>query len=196
MGAQMENRDPEESKRFLDLIKRNIEDMEALIEGLLTHSRVGRQALEIQKIDMERLVREVYSGVMSVQISRDVRLTLHPLPPAHADLFSIRLVWRNLIENAIKFTRSMSVAELEVGAISEQGRQVYFVRDNGIGFPMKYADKVFEVFQRIHGLRQYEGTGVGLAIVQRIVTRHGGTIWVESVEDVGTTFFFTLGGGT
>ncbi|MEN6341147.1 MAG: ATP-binding protein, partial [Methanospirillum sp.] len=123
---------------------------------------------------------------------RDVRITIGDLAPCRADPALLKQVFANLIGNALKFTRNRETAEIEIGSVEENGRPVYFVRDNGVGFDQKYANTLFQVFHRLHDAREYEGTGVGLAIVHRIVERHGGRIRVESESGRGTTFFFTL----
>ncbi|MEN6341151.1 MAG: ATP-binding protein, partial [Methanospirillum sp.] len=125
---------------------------------------------------------------------RDVRITIGDLAPCRADPALLKQVFANLIGNALKFTRNRETAEIEIGSVEENGHPVYFVRDNGVGFDQKYANTLFQVFHRLHDAREYEGTGVGLAIVHRIVERHGGRIRVESESDRGTTFFFTLSG--
>ncbi len=121
-----------------------------------------------------------------------MNLTLHQCPPVLADPDLMQIVFVNLSSNALKFTGCRETAEIEVGSDTKDDQTVFFVKDNGVGFDMKYADKVFTPFQRLHRVEEYEGTGVGLSIVQRIIHRHGGRIWVESEVDVGTTFYFTL----
>lgn len=179
--------------RYLDQISQNARRMARLIDDLLNFSRTGRQALAIREIDPAVLVAEVLDDLAGERQGRDVRVTVGGLAPCRADPALLKQVFANLIGNALKFTRNREVAEIEIGSSEEDGRPVYHVRDNGVGFDQKYANTLFQVFHRLHDAREYEGTGVGLAIVQRIIERHGGRIWVESEPDRGTTFFFTLG---
>ena len=123
---------------------------------------------------------------------RNLKLKIGPLPACQGDPALLKLVWSNLITNALKFTRHRDPAVIELGCQAENGETIYFVRDNGAGFDMRYAGKLFGVFQRLHRVEEYEGTGVGLAIVQRIVHRHGGRIWAEAAVDRGATFHFTV----
>jgi signal transduction histidine kinase len=178
--------------RYLDQISQNARRMARLIDDLLNFSRTGRQSLSIRELDPAVLVAEVLDDLAGERQGRDVRVTVGGLAPCRADPALLKQVFANLIGNALKFTRNRETAEIEVGSFDEDGRPVYFVRDNGVGFDQKYANTLFQVFHRLHDAREYEGTGVGLAIVQRIVDRHGGRIWVESEPDRGTTFFFTL----
>ncbi len=178
--------------RYLDQISQNARRMARLIDDLLNFSRTGRQALTIREIDPAVLVAEVLDDLAGERQGRDVRVTVGGLVPCRADPALLKQVYSNLIGNALKFTRNREVAEIEIGSVEEIGGPVYYVRDNGVGFDQKYANTLFQVFHRLHDAREYEGTGVGLAIVQRIVERHGGRIWVESEPNRGTTFFFTL----
>jgi PAS domain S-box-containing protein len=183
----------ESAMRYLDQISQNARRMARLIDDLLNFSRTGRQALTIREIDPSVLVAEVLDDLAGEQQGRDVRVTVGGLPPCRADPALLKQVFANLIGNSLKFTRNREVAEIEVGSAEVDGQTVYHVRDNGVGFDQKYANTLFQVFHRLHDAREYEGTGVGLAIVQRIIDRHGGRIWVESEKGLGTTFFFTLG---
>jgi PAS domain S-box-containing protein len=178
--------------RYLDQISQNARRMARLIDDLLNFSRTGRQALTIREIDPAVIVAEVLDDLNGERQGRDVRVAIGSLVSCQADPALLKQVFANLIGNALKFTRNREVAEIEIGSYDEDGHPVYFVRDNGVGFDQKYANTLFQVFHRLHDTREYEGTGVGLAIVQRIVERHGGRCWVESGPDRGTTFFFTL----
>jgi PAS domain S-box-containing protein len=178
--------------RYLDQISQNARRMARLIDDLLNFSRTGRQALTIREIDPAVLVAEVLDDLAGERQGRDVKVTVGGLAPCRADPALLKQVYSNLIGNALKFTRNREVAEIEVGSVEEPDGPVYYIRDNGVGFDQKYAKTLFQVFHRLHDAREYEGTGVGLAIVQRIIERHGGRIWVESKPNEGTTFFFTL----
>jgi light-regulated signal transduction histidine kinase (bacteriophytochrome) len=163
-----------------------------LIDDLLAFSRLSRQALNKQAIATGDLVRQVLADLGAEQEGRHVEIVMGELPPCQADPGLLRQVWMNLLSNALKYTRKREVARIEIGWQKQDGESVYYVRDNGAGFDMQYADKLFGVFQRLHRAQEYEGTGVGLAIVQRIVHRHGGRVWAEGRVDHGATFFFAL----
>ena len=164
--------------------------MGRLIDDLLALSRLGRQAPKKQPVDPAALVREVLAARPA---GREVTVVVGDLPPCQADAGLLRQVFANLLDNAIKFTRRRAQARIEVGCEWQAGVPVYFVRDNGAGFDMRNAGRLFGVFQRLHTADEYEGTGVGLATVQRIIHRHGGRIWAEAAPDQGATFYFTLG---
>jgi light-regulated signal transduction histidine kinase (bacteriophytochrome) len=166
--------------------------MGRLIDDLLNFCRIGKCTIQSSCVDMEGMVREVYCELRHGDADRQVELRLHGLPGAAADPVLVRQVWTNLLDNAFKYTRPRTCAEVEVGGSTADGESVYFIRDNGIGLDMKYADKLFKVFQRLHGADEFEGNGVGLALVQRIVQLHNGRVWVESKPDQGATFYFTL----
>ncbi len=184
---------PEEVRKYLLRIQAGSEQMGRLIDDLLSFSRLGRQDIRKNTVDMFALAREVCDSLSGEYAGRQVRIVLGLLPPAHADPGLMTRVYANLVGNAIKYTRQRDVAEIEIGCLRRRGPNVYFVRDNGAGFNMKYADKLFGVFQRLHRQDEFEGTGVGLATVKRIVERHGGKIWAEAEEGQGATFYFTLG---
>jgi light-regulated signal transduction histidine kinase (bacteriophytochrome) len=169
--------------------------MGCLIDDLLAFSRLNRQALTKQPVDMESLVRGVLEEVLPESNKRNIEIINGNLPAAAGDSALLRQVWANLISNAIKYSRHAQQARIEIGALSEKQGKVYYVRDNGAGFDMKYADKLFGVFQRLHRADEFEGTGIGLAIVQRVVHRHGGRVWAEAKVNEGATFYFTLEGG-
>ncbi|MBX3026125.1 PAS domain S-box protein [bacterium] len=184
---------PGEARAHLATIQGAAERMGALIDALLNLSRLGRQALLRRPVDMARLVREVLADLQPLAVGRAVEVALGALPPGDADPTLLRQVWLNLLSNAFKYTTPRAVARIEIGSRREQGEVVYFVRDNGAGFDMGYVDRLFGVFKRLHSQSEFEGTGVGLAIVQRIVHRHGGRVWAEAAPDQGATFSFTLG---
>jgi light-regulated signal transduction histidine kinase (bacteriophytochrome) len=182
-----------ESRRYMDVIIESARYAGALVDNLLSFSRIGRSTLDPMRIDMNQLVREVRQEVAGDEAAgRNVEWVVHDLPAVRADLILLRLVVRNLLSNAVKYTRARAEARVEVGARPEGREWVFFVRDNGVGFDMAYQDKLFGVFQRLHRMEDFEGTGIGLATVRRIVGRHGGRTWAESAVDQGATFYFTL----
>jgi light-regulated signal transduction histidine kinase (bacteriophytochrome) len=181
-----------EGRRLLNVIRDNAATMGQLIDGLLTFSHLGRKPLEQSDINMEELSKSVFDEVQAHDKHR-VCLELQSLPPAFADRSMIRQVLLALISNGFKFTRPQQNPVLEIGVKERIGNQnVYYVRDNGVGFDMQYSDKLFGVFQRLHGPEEFEGTGVGLALVQRIVLRHMGRVWAEGRVGQGATFYFSL----
>jgi light-regulated signal transduction histidine kinase (bacteriophytochrome) len=179
--------------RYLQLLRSNTQQMGRLIDDLLALSHLGRQPLTRQPVAPAALVRQVLADLHSEQEGRHVDVSIGDLPVCQADPGLLRQVFLNLLSNALKFTRRREVAVVEIGCREEKGPCVYFVRDNGVGFDMRYVHKLFGVFQRLHSAEEYEGTGVGLAIVQRIIHRHGGRVWAEAEVDKGATFYFTLG---
>ena len=182
----------EEGKRQLTVIETNAVKMGHLIDDLLAFSRAGRTAMNVAGIDMNRLVAEVVETLKGSDVGAKADILVAALPPAQGDPAMIRQVLANLLENAVKFSRNRPEPKVEVGSFERDGEEIYFVRDNGVGFDMKYHDKLFGVFQRLVTEKEFEGTGVGLAIVQRFVTRHGGRVWAESRPGEGASFFFTL----
>lgn len=177
---------------YLDVIRRNSVKMDQLINDLLSFSRLSRQDVQRTEIDMTGLVQNVFAELHAEVPEREVNLTLFPLPGARGDAAMVRQVWVNLISNALKFTSTRAVAEIEVGARVENDRVHYYIHDNGVGFDPSYADQLFRVFQRLHTDSDFEGTGVGLAIVSRIVHKHGGEVEAEGAVDGGATFSFNL----
>jgi signal transduction histidine kinase len=186
----------DENNRVLGKIIESAQRMETLIEDLLAFSQLGRHAISAKEIDMEALAREVLDELRSVPGQRVPQCILKPLPFGWGDRSLIRQVWLNLLSNAIKFTGTREVPSIELGGSSENARNVYYVKDNGAGFDMRYYDKLFGVFQRLHSASEFPGTGVGLAIVQRVVVRHGGSAWAEGKSGEGATFYFALPKGT
>ena len=183
----------DEGRRMLGVIRSETQRMARLIDDLLAFSRLGRQQLEPVRIDMHGLAREVFDELAALEPARRLRLDLHPLPPARGVPAMLRQVWVNLIGNAIKFTGEREVGEIEIGAREDaDGGRIYFVKDNGAGFDMRYAGQLFGVFQRLHTRQEFPGTGVGLALVQRIVQRHGGRVSAEGEVGRGATFSFAL----
>jgi PAS domain S-box-containing protein len=184
---------PSEAGHYLRIVRENTQQMGHLIDDLLAFSRLGRQSLNKHMIPTDDLVRQALQSLSGEQEGRRVEVSIGDLPPCQGDPALLRQVWINLLSNALKFTRGREVARIEVGSLSQEGgAQVYFVKDNGVGFDMRYADKLFGVFERLHSEREFEGTGAGLAIVQRIIHRHGGRVWAEAEVDKGATFYFTI----
>ncbi len=179
-------------RRFLKVIHDSARHAGRLVDDLLAFSRMGRAELRQTPVDTAALVEEVRREVAGEAEGRNVRWEVGPLPAVKGDPAMLRLVWRNLLSNAVKYTRPRAEARVEVGGTADGPEAVFFVRDNGVGFDMKYKDKLFGVFQRLHRPEQFEGTGIGLANVRRIVARHGGRAWAEGVPDGVATFFFSL----
>ncbi len=186
---------PERGRKYLNTIREGAQRMGNLIDDLLSFSRLSRAALARRTVDTARLVEGALTELAFMREGRNVDLRIDALPPCEGDPALLKQVWLNLLSNALKYSRRRDPAVIEVGCIRKDGEEtVYFVRDNGAGFDMRYAGKLFGVFQRLHRAEEYEGTGVGLAIVQRVIHRHGGRIWAESEVDRGAVFYFTLGG--
>jgi PAS domain S-box-containing protein len=185
---------PEEVQHHLRRIEEGAARMGKLVDELLNLARVGRQALTVQATRLGALVQDVVTLLEPETEGRQVEWKIADLPVGECDPTLMRQVFQNLISNALKYSRPRSPAVIEIGQSERDGQMVIFVKDNGVGFSMKYADKLFGVFQRLHRPEEFEGTGVGLATVQRIVQKHGGRVWVEAEIDCGATFYFTLGG--
>jgi two-component system sensor kinase len=179
---------------MLGVIRSETQRMGHLIDDLLAFSRLGRQQMELEEIDMRELAQAVFDEQAAQESAgRNFHLVIRELPPVRATGTMIRQVWVNLIGNAIKFTKGRDPAEIEIGTMDgEDGVPVYYVKDNGAGFDMRFADKLFGVFQRLHSADEFPGTGVGLALVQRIIQRHGGRVWAVGEVDRGATFYFTI----
>lgn len=183
-----------DGQHYLQRVRDSAQQMAQLIDDLLEFSRLSRQPILKQEVDPAALVRQVLDELKPDYIGRPVNIVIGDLPMCLADPGLLRQVLANLLSNALKYSRMREVAQVEVGWLSEMS--AYVVRDNGAGFDMRYANKLFDVFQRLHDAEAFEGTGVGLAIVKRIVERHGGRIWAEAEVDKGATFYFTLSGHT
>jgi len=182
-----------EARRYLEKIADGAEKLGHLVDDLLSLSKVGLQELSLQDIQLDLLVPKVISNLAPEFTGRDIEWRIGKLFSMECDPGLMRQVFVNLLSNAVKYTGKREHAVIEVGETMQGGERVIFVRDNGVGFEMQYAGKLFGVFQRLHKARDFEGTGVGLAIVQRIIRKHGGRIWAEAELDHGATFFFTLG---
>jgi len=182
---------PSEAQRQLEVIRERTQHMGKLIDDLLRLSRVTRKGLELARVDMNVLLRSALTELDPRALER-TRMALAPLPPVVGDAALLKQAWVNLLSNAIKYSAPRADPTVEIKGQAEGGEILFFVRDNGVGFDMTYADKLFGVFQRLHRRDEFEGTGIGLAIVQRVVHRHGGRVWAMSTPEGGATFFFTL----
>ena len=166
--------------------------MGILIDDLLRFSRTGRTGLHRENLDMNRALQDALIPIKESSAGRGIEWVIGDLPSVLGDYALLRQVWANLLENAVKFTRHREAARIEVGAREGNGEITFVVADNGVGFDMQYVGKLFGVFQRLHSQEEFEGTGIGLANVKRIINRHGDHVWVEAELDRGTTFYFTL----
>jgi PAS domain S-box-containing protein len=183
----------DQAQHYLNRVRDGARRMGQLVDDLLNLSRVGRQELRCQIVGLNPLVEEVRRELQPDMEGREIDWKISPLPFVECDPALMKQVFANLLSNAVKFTRPRERAVIEVGTMTRHGQPVVFVRDNGVGFSMKYADKLFGIFQRLHRQEDFEGTGVGLATVQRILRKHGGRVWAEGALDKGATFYFVLG---
>jgi PAS domain S-box-containing protein len=181
-----------ESARYLNIVRDNAKRMDQLIKDLLFFSKASRTEIKYTDLDMMVMVDEVFKDLRNPEDTKKIIFEVHTLPNVQGDPSLMRQVWINLIDNAIKYSGPRDVPRIEIGSYPEGHHQIFYVRDNGVGFNPDYTGKLFKVFQRLHGPDKFEGTGVGLAIVQRIVQRHGGEIWAESKENEGAKFFFSI----
>jgi len=182
----------EETRRYLGVIRDNAQQMGRLIDDLLSFSRLSRQPLNKYPFSPRQLIDQVLVTLALDQQGRNIELSIDDLPACLGDSSLLKQVWMNLLSNAFKFTRNSDPARIEIGFEKHDNEMIYFVQDNGAGFDMRYVDKLFGVFQRLHRPEDFEGTGVGLAVVQRIIRRHGGRVWAESVLGKGSSFYFSL----
>jgi signal transduction histidine kinase len=182
------------ARHYLETISASVGQMGVLIDDLLQFSRTGRAALQIAEVDMAEALREALEPLQRETVEGDIEWSIRPLPRVIGDHALLRQVWANLLGNAVKYSRGRAPARIEVGVLDRvgAGEDVFFVRDNGVGFDMQYAHKLFGVFQRLHSSAEFEGTGIGLANVQRIIDRLGGRVWAEAELDRGAAFFFSL----
>jgi len=184
----------EETRRQFQIIRDNTQTMGQLIDAILNFSHLGRQAMTLSEINMDSLFREVWEELVTINPGRRLILKIGHLPPAEGDCTLMRQVITNILANAIKFTKDRNEALIEIGSHVKENENVYCIRDNGAGFDMQYYDKLFTVFHRLHNNIDFEGTGIGLAIVQRIINRHSGHVWAEGIVNGGATFYFSLPG--
>lgn len=182
----------DEGKRIISIIGDNTRRMSRLIDDLLAFARVGRYEMSPTPLDMESMVKSLFNEIVPDKEAQRITFIVHSLAKSHADASLVRQVWANLLSNAVKFSSREDHPRIEVGSETREGETLYYIKDNGIGFDMAYVNKLFGVFQRLHTVDEFEGTGVGLAIAQRIINRHGGRIWAESSPGKGATFSFTL----
>jgi PAS domain S-box-containing protein len=182
----------DEGKRLLGVVRENTSRMAQLIDDMLKFSRTGRVELTSSEINMEKMARDVFKELQPADVDSKLQVEIEPLPPAYGDSAMMRQVFVNLLSNAIKFSRTSETPKIKVGGSVAGDEAIYYVKDNGVGFNMQYADKLFGVFQRLHTIKEFEGTGIGLAIVKRIVTRHGGRVWAEGKVNEGATIYFAL----
>jgi light-regulated signal transduction histidine kinase (bacteriophytochrome) len=188
-GASLETH----SRHYLKVIAESARQMGVLIDNLLLFSRTGRAEMRCARLAANTLVREAIAALEPDIGTRRIEWTIHALPEVVADQSMLRQVWINLLSNAIKYTRPRDPARIEIGCTSsDSGENIFFVRDNGVGFDMEYAQRLFGVFQRLHRNDEFEGTGIGLANVHQIIRRHGGRAWAQSRVNEGATFFFSL----
>ncbi len=186
--AQLLDKD---GKVFLNTISENGQTLSKMVDKLLEFSRLGRQDIQKTKVDMNSLVEKSVNEINSL-VKHHAKINIHTIEPINGDTVLLSLVWNNLISNAVKYSAKMENPVIDIGCIVKESEIVYYVKDNGAGLNMGYANKLFGVFQRLHSQSDFEGIGIGLAIVKRIVTRHGGKIWVESEVSKGATFYFSL----
>ncbi|MDP1677834.1 MAG: PAS domain S-box protein [Bacteroidota bacterium] len=182
----------DEGKRLLSVIKTNTQTMQHLVSSLLMLSKTNKKELETVTIDMTALAQATYKEIASPEAQQKIILTISPLPQANGDQMLLRQVWSNLLSNAIKFTLAKDECAIVVGGRIEENKNIYFIKDSGAGFDMKDAGKLFGVFSRLHTDDEFEGTGIGLSIVRRVIHRHRGEVWAEGEVGKGATFYFSL----
>lgn len=180
-----------EGKRLLGNIQYNAKKMGALVDDLLSFSRLGKNEIKKSSINMHEMVESVLNEIKG-SMPHKASVKIHTLLPANADNILLQQVWVNLISNSIKYSRKKEKPSVEIGSVKSKGETTYYIKDNGAGFDMEYAGKLFGVFQRLHNEKEFEGTGIGLAIVERIIAKHGGRVWAEAKLNEGAIFYFAL----
>ncbi|MFA5815866.1 MAG: ATP-binding protein, partial [Bacteroidales bacterium] len=183
---------PDKARHYLNNIADSASQMATLIDDLLQFSRTGLQEMRLADLNMNIIVQEVLAPIKQDNRERNIEWRIATLPHVYGDHAMLRLVWTNLLSNAVKFTRTREKTIIEINVIDENDAFIFSIRDNGVGFDMQYAQKLFGVFQRLHTNDEFEGTGIGLANVHRIILKHGGHIWAEAEPDKGATFIFSL----
>jgi light-regulated signal transduction histidine kinase (bacteriophytochrome) len=181
-----------EGKRICSIISSSATQMGLLIDDLLRFSRISRNSLNPGLVNMSALVSSAIEENAGEKDKERIKFFIHPLHQAFGDANLMKVVWNNLVSNAIKYSSKEPSPEIHIGSKKEEGFITYFIKDNGVGFNMKYAHKLFNVFQRLHSEKEFEGNGVGLAIVQQVISKHGGKVWAESKMGQGATFYFSL----
>ena len=182
----------DEGRRLLKVVRNGTKRMGQLIDDILQFSRAGRLEINYSSIDMEQMAHTVFAELQPPVAGRELQLEIEHIPPAQGDSAMMHQVFANLLSNAIKFSSTRGVAIIKVGCMLNADEAIYYVSDNGVGFDMQYADKLFGVFQRLHSVNEFEGTGIGLAIVKRIITKHGGRVWAEGKVGEGATVYFSI----
>ena len=177
---------------MLKIIRSEAKRMGDLVDDLLAFSRLSREPMVASEVDMTALAKSVFESMAALERDRELQLALRPLPVIQVELAMLRHVWVNLLSNAIKFTIGREVTQIEIGAETTDAEQIYYVKDHGAGFDMRFVGKLFGVFQRLHTDQEFPGTGVGLAIVQRVIARHGGRVWAEGKINEGATIYFAI----
>jgi light-regulated signal transduction histidine kinase (bacteriophytochrome) len=184
--------DDPKAARYLKFISGSAQQMGNLVDDLLSFSRMGRAEMRFTEISLQQLAGEIKDELAASYRGRSIDWDINSLPEVQADPAMMRQVVLNLFSNAVKYTGTRAAAKIEVGPLPSEAEHIVFVRDNGVGFDMKYSDKLFGVFQRLHHADEFEGTGIGLANVRRVIHRHGGRTWAEAVPDRGATFYFAI----
>lgn len=182
----------DEARRIIDVIVNNTRMMSELIDDLLTFSKMARLEIVNEAVDMNTIVRKCMTELLTMKQENKPTITVHNLPQCKGDYSMLKQVWFNLVSNAIKYSSKTPDAKVSIGTVDDSSSTIYYIKDNGTGFDMKYSNKLFGVFQRLHRQDEFEGTGLGLALAKRIVTKHGGEIWAEAAVNEGATFYFSI----